>query len=383
VVKRILLVLPCYLLLALGITTVWTRCARTESYSETLDVVDPSGKGYSSRFNSIVRSAEGTALSPFVKRRLLVDLSRGIVAVLPSSTWTGLEQALAGPGALPTWLRERLTYLGWKVEHYPLLFTATILIWMSVAGFMATCRWLVQLLYAAPPWVADVLGGLLGIALLGGNGDWHYSGYPYDFPNAFVFTLTVAALIGRRWWFVLPFVAAVYSKETSILLLFAYALLATNRRSLTFWGTGVVLAAVYVWLRYWIHITYPSPDGGFWFPTRNLRYLVKQTFYLWYLPFLGVALARFLALRKQYPAVLKRLSVLALPLLGLALFKGWIEEMRQYLEMLPIFGLMVLQWTMHEAGLGRLLRPLPDRLRGHGSASVDAGESKPTLPAAA
>jgi hypothetical protein len=361
-VKRLLLVLPCYLVLALGVTALWTRGAKTEWCSDSLDVVGPSGQYYSSRFNSIVRIAEGTALSPFVKRRLLVDLSRCLVAVLPSSTWVALHEWLGSPGAVPTWLHQQLDFLSWKVEYYPLLLTATGLIWLSVAGFMASCRWLVQFWYETPAWMADLLGAVLGIALLGGNGDWHYSAYPYDFPNAFVFTLTLAALLARRWWFVLPFVAAVYSKETSILLIIAYVLVARDRRSLSFWTVGAGLCAVYILLRGWIEVTYPSPEGGFWFPMRNTKYLLMQVFYLWYLPFLGVALARFLALREKYPVLLKRLSLLAVPLLGLALFKGWIEEMRQYLEMLPIFGLMLLQWTLHEAGFRDLLRPRPEHL---------------------
>jgi hypothetical protein len=77
----------------------------------------------------------------------------------------------------------------------------------------------------------------------------------------------------------------------------------------------------------------------------------------WWLPFIGVGLLRLAALRRQFPPQLLRLCWLLVPLAGLAFFKGWLEEMRQYLEMLPVFGLLLFHWVLHEVGLGEHLQP--------------------------
>ena len=67
--------------------------------------------------------------------------------------------------------------------------------------------------------------------------------------------------------------------------------------------------------------------------------------------------SRIWLIRKRFPAALRRLWLLGVPLVGLALFMGWLEEFRQYLELLPIFGLILFHWCIHEAGYGHLLRP--------------------------
>jgi hypothetical protein len=355
-VQSILAVGFAYGIVSLFVVTAWTWCARTEPASDVLDGVAPSGERYCSRFSSIVRLVDGQAIAPFVKRRLLPDLTRLLVRCTPDAMWSALARRIDGEGRLAEWTRGQLRRLNWKPAHYPVLFTATFLIWCSAFGFMWACRWLVRIVYHTPGWLADVLGGVLGFALLGGNGDWHYLGYPYDFPNAFVFTLALAALLARRRWFVLAFTAAVYSKETSVLLILAYFLMSTPRRTPRFWAMLALLTTIYAAIRGWIEMRYPVLEGDFWSLQRNGKYLALRFFYMWWLPFLGVSVIRLLSLWRQYPAPLRRLCLLAVPLFGIAIFKGWIEEMRQYLEMLPIAGIIVIHWILHEAGFGHLLQ---------------------------
>jgi hypothetical protein len=347
-----------YALTALAVTGVWIHFARTEYQVDEQVVLTPSGVVYSTRFCSIVRLAQGKALSPFVRRRLLADLARGLAAVVPDSLWEPLRRRVRGLPGGPPWLRLLLRRQGWRAEDIPLLGCAYLLIAGSVLGFMLTCRWLVNVLYEAPPWLADLAALVLGAALLGGNGDWHYCGYPYDFPQAFVFTLTLTAMLARRWWFLLGFAAAAYSKETSGLLMVAYVLLAWDRRCLRFWACLALQAVVFIGIRGWLEIRYPAPQppGGFWALGRNLKYLSFPVFYSWSMPFFVVGLARLVSLRGYFPSALKRLCVLAVPLVGMALFKGWLEELRQYLELLPIAGLLLLHWCLHEAGYGHLLK---------------------------
>lgn len=346
-----------YAVIALAVTALWVYCARTECDVDRWEVRLPSGEHYSSRFNSIVRLAEGRAFSPFVRRRLLADLARGLAGAVPDVFWNPLRQLLDSSAA-PGWMRPVLRRQEWKPQDGPVLCCAFILIGCSVLGFMLACRRLVTLLYETPPWVADLAGAVLGVALLGGNGDWHYCGYPYDFPQAFVFTLTLVGFLGRRWWAVPVFAAAAYSKETAALLIIAYVLLAPEWRSRRFWGGLGLLVFLFAAIRGWLQWRYaaPQPQGGFFALGRNLKLLSYPLFYCWLMPFFAVGLARMVALRDRFPAPLKRLSLLALPLLGMAFFQGWFEEMRQYLEVLHILGLLVFHWCLHEAGLGHLLR---------------------------
>jgi hypothetical protein len=363
-----------YAAIALAVTALWVYCARTEYDVDRLDVRLPSGEHYSARFGSIARLAEGRAFSPFVRRRLLADLARGLTAAVPERLWYPLRQLLDAATA-PGWMRPILRRQEWKPQDGPILCCAYLLIGGSVLGFMLACRRLATLVYDMPPWVADLAGAVLGVALLGGNGDWHYLGYPYDFPHAFVFALALVAVLGRRWWFVAAFAAATYSKETAVLLICAYVLLAPERRSLRFWGTLALLAALFAAIRGWLLLRYPNPEpeGGFSWLGRNLKYLSYPIFYSWAVPFFAVGLARLVALRALFPPALVKLCLLAIPLLGIALFKGWFEEMRQYLEVLPVVGLLVFHWCMHEAGLGHLLRAREP-------AAVDHGERRGVSP---
>lgn len=348
-----------YLGVSLLVLTAWTYFARTELNADVLDIAWPDGHHYSSKFSSMTRLVDGSALAPFVRRRLLPDLTRVLSAVLPPRCWEVVDGAVHGSGRSAQLLRRVFQRQCWKRDNYSIVFPALFLIWCSVVGFMLACRWLVHCLYETPPWLADVLGGLLGLALLGGQGDWHYCGYPYDFPNAFVFTLALTALIAGRWWFPLAFAVAAYSKETAVLLIFAHILLAPERRSRSFWRRLALLVVLYGGIRAWIQLQYQAPSGPFWFPLRNLRWLVLQAFFLWFLPLALVALVRFAAHWRDYPMPLRRLALLLIPLVGMAFFKGWIEEMRQYLELLPVFGLMALQCLLCELGRGDLLRARP------------------------
>jgi hypothetical protein len=350
-----------YVLLAVAITVVWVHCARTEFAVERLEIDLPCGIRLSERYCSIVRTAEGRMFSPFVRRRLVVDLARVLAWAIPDSLWSPLRDLLSNRSLAPGWLRGFLDRQQWRPEDCPLLCCAYLLIAFSVLGFMLACRRLVTILYETPAWVADLAGAVLGLALLGGNGDWHYCGYAYDFPQAFVFTLSLVGLVAGRWWFPLAFAVAAYSKETSILLIGAYVLQVPKRWSPRSWMMLALLAGTFAAIRGYLAWRYPAPEplAGYWVLGRNLKYLTFVIFYSWSMPFFVVGLARMVALRRHFPPVLLRLSLLAVPLVGMAFCVGWLEELRQYLELLPICGLLLFHWCLHEAGYGHLLHACP------------------------
>ncbi len=70
------------------------------------------------------------------------------------------------------------------------------------------------------------------------------------------------------------------------------------------------------------------------------------------------AVARMFCMLGDLPRVLRRLVVPLLgTMLGLCFLYGWIDERRAYYEVLPIAGLVVLQWSVAELGLAHLMRP--------------------------
>ncbi len=360
--KRLLasrwLVASGYLLMALAVTAVWIHCARTEYNVEALEVYLPSGEHYSSRFNSLTRLAQGRAFSPFVQRRLLPDLARTLAASLPESLWAPLRHALRAGAAGGPWIQALLRRQQWQPEHVPVLACGYFLIGCSVLGFMLSCRALLRRLYDTPLWVGNLAGLCMGPALLGCYGDWHYCAYPYDYPTAFVFALALVGLLGAHWWFPLAFAAAAYSKETAVLLIGAFLLVHFRWRRPRAWLILGLLMGIYAAVRGWIHTQYgtPFPDNGFWFPARNAKLLASIFFANWFLPFYGIGAVRLALLWPQFPLALRRLCWMLPPMLGLAFFKGWLEELRQYLELLPVFGLLLFHWCLHEAGLGHLVQ---------------------------
>ena len=104
-----------------------------------------------------------------------------------------------------------LDLLEWPPERHPDLVTGYALIWLSLLGFMLTFRWLFQMAYEAPNWLAHGAALAAGVLVLGGGGRL-WDEYPYDIPHLFIFSLTLAAILGSRWWMLSAFTVACYSK---------------------------------------------------------------------------------------------------------------------------------------------------------------------------
>lgn len=332
---------PIYAVAAVAITALWTYRAKTENQDN--------------KFASIVAIADGSAPQPFVKRRLLCDAARVAARLLPARSWQRISRAI---DASPVGVRQIRGRLGWRSADDPLLISATVLIGLSAVGFMYTMRGLIFQLYEAPRWLADGAGLFLGLSLLGGGGDIRFGFYPYDLPNAFVFALTLAAILARSFWLLPAFAVACYSKETSVLLIPAYLLARQgwpDRRAI---ATAAVMGLVYLGVRRTIDATYGAGTGGFWFPGRNARWLAWALVFdaWWYLPVAVVSVVRIARYWSAFPTPLRCLVVLVPVLLALAFFKGWIEEKRQYLELIPILGPLLIQWVVLELGMGHLLR---------------------------
>lgn len=356
---------------------LWSTAAETEKGYRT------DKQGTLRVISSITGMVDGTVPTPFIKRRLLPDAARILARLIPASFWASLTGALGGDSWPSRASRSFIEgKLGWKQNDFPVLFTAYFLIWLSVLGFLFTCRLFVSTQFESPPWVASAISAILCVGLLGGIGlDWPE--YPYDLPHAFLFILTMTGIVRRRRWFWPAFVVASYSKETAVLLIQGYALIRrddfkTRYYWLTLGGMSIIFAAI----RLWIDYRYAdAPVGGdFWYPARNAELLVKSAvMYMWPTAIIAVVLVRIFRMREELPADLRWLLLLVPIMIGLAFFKGWIEERRQYYEVYPIVGLVLIQWASVELGFERLLIPRKSGPgRGPGRATPDGRKADAT-----
>lgn len=330
-----------YAVAAVVVAALWTERAKSEKQSNN--------------WGSIVAIADGSTRLPFVKRRLLADAANLLARAVPGNVWTGVSNVIDGKGRLKGVIRDRL---GWRREHDPVLISATALIGLSAFGFMVVMRSMIVSLYSTTDHLADLAGLLMGLALLGGGGDIRFGWFPYDLPHAFVFGLGLSLLLKRSPWLIPVFALAAYSKETAILLIPAYLLVYRDRIDARFFIEAIAMGATFLLVRHAIDLRYGPGSSGFWFPGRNARLVASWLAFdsWWYAPFVLVAVVRISRVWREFPISLRRLVVLAIVPLGIAVFKGWIEEKRQYLELLPILGPLILQWVAIELGLGQSVR---------------------------
>ncbi len=357
-IRRLLLVLG-YLAVTALVTAAWAVMACTER-----NLAPPDKPPARNEMKSFVRTLDGTIIAPFVWRRLLADTTPLATRAVPAPVWRAFTDFVQG-GSLPGRnLRRLLDFMDWPADRYPELVTAHVLIWLCLLGFAVTFRWLVHLCYEAPCWLGHAAALMAALLVLGGS-NWYWGSFTYDIPNLFVFTLALAGSLGSRWWMLPAFVVACYSKETSVLLILAHALIHRHQaRTWGFWLQLLCMAVVYAGLRWWIVQRFAVGGADqFWYPARNLRFvLVRGVYGLWWVvPFFAI-LAHLVRIRRELPPrLLPVLLSMAAVMIGLAFFKGWIEERRQYLELLPFAWLIGIRWVLGEVGAAWLLRarPLP------------------------
>ncbi len=377
-----------YLAASLVIFLAWTAIVRTETRSG-----EPPGP---SRV-SLQKQIDGTAGPPFRNRRLVADLAPLLARLVPPAGWERFTAFVQGDSPPGRWLRRLLDFLHWPAERYPELVAGYFLIWLSVLGFLLVFRRLLALAYEMPPWLGHLAALAAGVLVLGGS-DSRWASYPYDLPNLFVFTLALVGILARRWWMLPAFALACHSKETALLLIPAHAwvnraallglpqagwcsgpeappreaLVPSRSRAISTvpaaglgpwqrwwsWLTLLVMVGLYAGLRYWISQRFPGgTTEEFWFPRRNADLLLHQAVYaLWWTAPAAVVLARIVLLRRILPRhVLVLLAGMTAALVGAGFFKGWIEERRQYLELLPLAVLIGVRWAAAELGLDWLV----------------------------
>ena len=307
---------------------------------------------------SVVTITRGPGYAPFMRRRLVFDLADVITRVVPKSVWQSVDR-----GFYESSLGRRIVIAKpvctWPRNEFPLLMTVSLLIGASYCGFIYCCACLFDMFYRGPAWFRDLSAVALGYFALGSmSGDWF--GTPYDIPQLFLFTSCCIAIFARSLWFFPLFVAASYSKETSILLIPIYWLCSSNRFSPVTLLKCFALAVVFFPIHWYINKTFPGMFYDFVSYERNLRQLLFWAVYdSW--SFVALLFTVVLCARDwhRFPKQLKYWMLFVPILLCSAFYKGWIDERRALLEFYPPFAFFLLQVITKALGFESLMQTKP------------------------
>jgi len=280
---------------------------------------------------------DGRAARPFVYRTLVPTTVRVVSGVLPESAHARMTIiAQHGP-----FKRIMAAWDHMPAEYALELAIALPLIYGSLIGFVLTLRRLATVLFELPRSFARKIP-LIALVLLPPM--FRYTNFIYDFPALFLFTLGLLLMVRQRWraYFVLLVLAAI-NKETAILLPFVFGLYFLRRQELLegkFWPLLVAQIAVCLLIKLGLEVVFADNPGQavehhF---HRNLELLRTYS--------IGTAvgslvLAMLIGVRWSEAPRFLRTALWCLPvLIGLTLFLGYLDELRDYYEAFPVIVLL-------------------------------------------
>jgi hypothetical protein len=218
---------------------------------------------------------------------------------------------------------------------------ACLLLYVFLLGFHFAIRYLFRSFFIGPRWFIDAVG-LAAIAAL--PPFFVYYNYLYDIPTLFFFALLLALMARRQWIpFLVVFPFACWNKETTILLTMVFALVFWERReAIGRKNYGLLLLAqilMYAVVRILLAVRFWNNPGGlgeYHFIDHTLTRILFQL-YSFTTVFIVLAVLLLLAYRwAEKPRFLKISLSMAVPLLFLATFFGFLDEYRAFYELYPV-----------------------------------------------
>jgi len=297
----------------------------------------------------------GRASRPFVYRTLVPTAVRVVSGLCPDSA-----HAAATHAAQHTRLKHLVAAWDDVPAAYFLEFLiALALMYGSLIGFVIALRYLAEALFDLPPSFARKVP-LIALVLLPPL--FRYTSFIYDFPSLFLFTLGLALMVRQRWRAYLGLlVVATINKETAILLPFVFGLYFLRRQELLrgrFWP--LLGAQVGLWLVIKLGINYvfrDNPGGMVELHLRDhnlglLRSYPMGTAAGW------LVLAVLMAVRWSDTPRFLRTALWTLPVLvGMTLFLGYLDELRDYYEAFPVVVLLVAHGVARLTGVDLAVVP--------------------------
>jgi hypothetical protein len=315
---------------------------------------DPGMNGYAgAQFDEMIN---GTASRPYVTRALVPNIVHWIVSALPEGARVNLnEYVTKAVNKIPPDVREAINRtknpgtnrqsnfqtLWWDILGMYLI--ACVLLFAFLLGFHFAVRYLFQSFFSGPRWFSDAVG-LGAIAVL--PAFFVYYNYIYDLPTLFFITLLLALMARRKW---IPYLAvfplACWNKETTILVTMVFALVYWGRwTEISRKNYGLLLLGqtlLYAAVRIPLTLVYRSNPGSvleYHFVDHNLSRIFLQ---LYSFTDLFVVLGALLVLGycwKEKPRFLKIALTMAIPMLLIATFFGFLDEYRAFYELFPVIA---------------------------------------------
>ena len=277
----------------------------------------------------------GRAYQPFVKRQLVPLVVRAGLAITPRAVDDRLREVFARSALVRR--------LHWPAQDAPEFVLTLLVMYLSLLGFFVVLRSLLRTILVISPGEAFAVTLMLAMVL-----PITYAGklYIYDYTQLLLFTAGLLCMIRRQWGCYYPlFVLACINKETSILLAAVFAVW-QGRQILTRANLGHFIAqfclglAVCGWIA-WIYQANPGTAAE-WHLHRNLAPPVTHLAQI-RLAFLGAGvLLAVWSIRQAPPAIGRGFLVTLVPLVIATLFFGFIDELRDYYEALPLGLCLVL-----------------------------------------
>ena len=289
-------------------------------------------KGGPADFGKMV---DGTANRPFVLRTLIPSTIRSIRDLLPESLKNHIRSFFEKRNWFVDYLRSD------RVVEYSI---ALVLCFIFFLGFSFVLRRLAKHFYRDEPLVQHIaaLIGMLILPLF-----FAYGHYVYDPGTLFLFSFGVLLVVEERLIPMLAFFPIlVLHKETSVLLILVFIVYQFRRMPITkIAAFSSVMGAIWLVLRMFIARTFAANPGSiveFHLFDHNLRLFanpVAAIFFLVVITLLGI----FISYNWKSKQEFLRRGFFAVfgPLFLLSIFFGYVDELRQFYEVVPFVALLM------------------------------------------
>lgn len=281
----------------------------------------------------------GKAWKPFVYRTLLPSTVRVVSEIVPED----VHKSLTDNVETSEFSRLVLKKLNWESEFITEYVIAMIFMWLFLLGFLYVFRNLLTEIYISPLWLTNFISltALLALPTM-----FQYYSYVYDFSTLFLFTLGLVFMIKQKWnYFLVLFFISCFNKETVILLTLIFAIhfykneKVNNRLYYQLIAAQLIFFVSIKILLYFLFLNNQGSLVEFHLLDRN--YLIFNgyslaTFVIWLIIFIAI-----FSKWKAKPEFLKDALWIAVPLIILTFFLGYLDELRDYYEVFPIAFLLI------------------------------------------
>ncbi|QHI68817.1 hypothetical protein [Tichowtungia aerotolerans] len=276
---------------------------------------------------------DGTASRPFVYRVLAPTVIRSLENALPDVLNEKICTAVA---ARP--VSELFERYEWELEYASAYLIAVAVLFVSLLLFVHAFGVLARSQYEMNPVFLRVLSL---VALAGLPCFFRYYSYLYDFPHLVLFCYALAMMSLRRWKvYILLFVLACLSKETTVLLIAVFIIhFWKKRQTLPFFALAVVQVVIFVTIKCGLNILFQkNPGASVEFHLGHNLMLIPYNFaQAGMFAAIAVLCARDWA---HKPSFLKSAVWMLPPLVGLTFLFGLLDEYRDYYEIYPVILLL-------------------------------------------